>query len=469
MTTTMIPEYGAHVPEDKDQLLVVTPYGKGLVVRTQQQQQRSSSTNFRSRSNNNVRMRQVELLDWQQPSSAGISERTHPQRPMRPATLYSCTDFPSVRPEVGSDVVCLYGRGRVMEIRSTTTTDSTHDGVVVVVVRLSSWRLTRRSTVTCFLNIDAVRVVRHKQAYEMSVVEKVERAVELKAEASVQFTQKDYGQALQIYARAVDVVKFVQHKPDSTNVVRADLVVVMITCSNNAATCCWKLQQWDEAYKHAQQALSLLDALESKKGLKIHQELQREGHHDVRVFGEWKVKSLLIIARVLAERDETEAAMNMAKKARDIVVTYTTSAIYTENAGYQLSVKQLLSNDKELLKLYARCKERRKAQLKKEKLRAQAMFAAPSKDKKRSASPEEKKSESIATEDAVTPASVSALKTSWNETPNGTQRNLLKGATVEEEEEEVAWHQDPAFLGGLGAVIGVVGTLLLLSQWTKRK
>ena len=34
-----------------------------------------------------------------------------------------------------------------------------------------------------------------------------------------------------------------------------------------------------------------------------------------------------------------------------------------------------------------------------------------------------------------------------------------------DDDRELSWHQDPAFLGGLGVVIGVVGTLLVLSQF----
>ena len=37
-------------------------------------------------------------------------------------------------------------------------------------------------------------------------------------------------------------------------------------------------------------------------------------------------------------------------------------------------------------------------------------------------------------------------------------------APEDDNDQELVWHQDPAFLGGLGVVIGVVGTLLVLSQ-----
>jgi tetratricopeptide (TPR) repeat protein len=444
---SVIPDYGAHVPEDKDQLLVVTPYGEGLVVRT-----RKNAVDGR------VQMREIELNGWEKAFESASG------RPVRPTTLFSPTDFPSVTPTVGSDVLCLYGRGRVIEIRTTGAADH-----VVVVVRLSSWRLAHRSLVTCYLDISAVRMVRPKQTYEMSVTEKVERAMELKAEAAGQFTKKYYGTALRTYAKAVDAVKYVQHKPDSSNAVRADLLVVMITCSNNAATCCSKLEQWEEAFKHAQQAVALLDALETKKGSKIHQELQREGHHDVRLFGEWKVKSYLIIARALAEKDEIEAAMDVTKKAREVVVTYTKSGNYVDNAAYKQSIKQLLQNDKEFIKLYARCKERRNEIRKKEKLRAQAMFAAAVPPKEERVA-EEKKSEpaNASNETAGTAtANDDVVSEEKGEAPRPVPK-VVDTNDGKEEEVDLAWHKDPALLGGLGIILGTVGTLLLWSQLARR-
>lgn len=466
---SMISDYGAHVPEDKDQFLVVTPYGDGLVVRTRRHQGENGGDDAAGSSR--VVMREIELTSWKSASESSVSSSSS-GRPVRPTTLFSPTDFPSVPVTVGSDVLCLYGRGRVVELRG-------DDNRVVAVVRLSSWRLAHRSLVTCYLDVSAVRVVRQKHVYEMSVAEKVERAVELKAVAATQFNQKDYAKALHTYARAVDAVKFVQHKPDSSNAVRADLLVVMITCSNNAATCCSKLEQWDDAYKHAQQAISLLDALEAKKGLKIHRELHREGHHDVRVFGEWKVKSLMILARVLAEKDEIEAAMAVAKKAREVLVMYTTSPEFAENDAYKQSVKQLLSNDKELLKLYARCKERRKAQLKKEKLRAQAMFATAAIPKDRASSPEEKKSEATSAPNEASletpPPNAEVVAAAEDEEPSEAPRSvpLTKGVLAQtdddEDGEDIAWHKDPFFLGGLGVLLGTIGTLMLLSQLTRQK
>jgi hypothetical protein len=83
-------------PEDKDQVIVRTPYGTGLVVRT------------RSRSypngDNHVIMREIELTDWIQ-----LRAKKGTQRPI---ILYSPTKFPSVSPKVGDDLRTNFGRGR---------------------------------------------------------------------------------------------------------------------------------------------------------------------------------------------------------------------------------------------------------------------------------------------------------------------------------------------------------------------
>lgn len=505
-TSSMIPDIGDHAPEDRDQRVVVTPYGEGLVLRT--------------RPNG---MREIELRDWKMQQeltrSTNCSKNTnnepqssgHAGGPGRPATLYSPTSFPSVAPEVGSDVLCRYGRGRVTGIRR-------DNGMVVV--RLSSWRLSRRNTVTCYLRASEVQVVRPKKPYEMSVVEKVEGAAELKQRAAQQFKHKFYKEALKTYSKAVDMVKFVQHKTDSSNAVRADLVVVMITCSNNAATCCSQLRQWEEAHQHAQHSTALIEVLERKikEGVsKIHQELLAAGHSDIQVFGEWKVKSLILTARALIEKgDFTEAteAIKLARETIEVYIASSSSSGFSKNTQKQQhaqSVKHLQSNDKELQKLLSVCRERRKAQLKKEKQRAKAMFgstavstgtmsssstsaSASNERASRPSNSEEKKAdpaETISDVKAQTMPRRPSLKKSDDATRDSSPRTVITpsgndddAARIpikkkvsfaddikkdDEDDYELVWHQDPAFLGGLGVVIGVVGTLLVLSQLVGHK
>jgi hypothetical protein len=345
--------YGGHVhvPEDKDQALVVTPYGKGQVIRTR-----------KDKMNGNVLMREIELSDWKKPSNT--------KGPEKPSLLYSTTNFPSQRATAGSEVLTMYGRGKVVEIRD--DWNSTH------VVRISSWRLASRSTVTCYLSPTCVQVVRPRTISEMSVYEKVEQAQAEKQEATLKFASKDYQEALHLYSKAVDTVRFVQHKKDSTNELRADLLVVMITCCNNAATCCIQLSLWDRAYKFGMNALVLLDALYDKRGnSKIHSLLNKDGFVDSQLFGAWKVKSYLVIARGLAEKHETQQAITTLKPALVVIAEYKKEG----DDNYQ----QLSSQEKTIRKLLMVCRERLKAELKKEKQRAIAMFgggSSPSEEKK---------------------------------------------------------------------------------------
>jgi tetratricopeptide (TPR) repeat protein len=341
------PGSGAHAPEDKDKSLLQTPYGCATVIRT------------RRHADGTVAMREMELSDWKQADGN--------TGPVRPATLFSPVKFPSIVPEVGNDVVCQYGRGRVIGIRR-----FTEDQVAVC---LSSWRLAGRSRVTCYLAASAVQVVRPKKIYEMTVFERVEFAMELKTKTAADFAAKNYESALVTYASAVDAVRYVQHKSDSSNEVRADLVVLMITCSNNAATCCTKLKKWDEADKFARNALVIIDALEPKRGKRIHKLLNESGYSDHKLFGEWRVKSCIIMATAALRKENYDDAIDILKKAREVIDKYTAQE-FIKQPALRSSVNSLVANGKEVKRLHSKCKDGRRAVLKKEKSRAQAMFGS---------------------------------------------------------------------------------------------
>jgi chemotaxis protein histidine kinase CheA len=117
--------------------------------------------------------------------------------------------------------------------------------------------------------------------------------------------------------------------------------------------------------------------LYEKRGLKIHSILLKEGLTDAKLFGEFKCKSLLLLAKGLAERGEYVSAIDTLKQALDVITKYT--------ADSSDSKANLHSQQKEVKRLYASCVQRKKALKEKEKQRAQAMFAAsPSKESKES-------------------------------------------------------------------------------------
>jgi hypothetical protein len=252
------------IPEDKDQAIVETPFGKGIVIRTRTHDPFTGET-----------IRDIELSNW--------TEENQGPTVNKPPMLHTTQKFKSITPEVGHDVLTQYGRGKIIEIRDDSR--KTH------VIKLSSWRLAGRSSVRCFLSANELQVVRPYRIYDMSVFEKVEHANDLKKEAGNKYKLKDYSGALELYAKAVDAVRYIQHGPDSTNEVRADLVVVVVTCSNNSGTCCLQLENWDRAEKFGMNALALIDALEEKKDTsKIKKIMNADGITDSQLFGTWKVK-----------------------------------------------------------------------------------------------------------------------------------------------------------------------------------
>ena len=394
-------DFGPHVPEDKVQYRIRTPYGNGLTVRT------------RNATKDAPQMRQIELVDWKNSSSEAV-DNSSKKGAVKPAYLYSSVDFPSVDAQVGDEVECVYGRGKVTEIRD----DGSKKTLVVV---LSSWRLATRSRVTCYLDPPTVRVVRSKKLYEMTVHERVEAAMEFKTQANKDFAAKEYRAALQSYAKAVDAVRYVQHKTDSDNYVRADLLVVMVTCSNNAGMCARHIGHWDESFKFGKNAEVLLDAVEKKKGLKIHSILVKDGYHDVKLFGEWKVKSLMLQARAFAEKKDFDETIEILKMAHEIIAKHAT----VENAEkFAASVKNLRNLEKEVKKLHAGCKERKSLVLKKEKQRAAAMFGG---------SQNASKSPARATEDVNPAESVEqngVAKDKENLVPNGPPKSSPTATTT---------------------------------------
>jgi len=268
------PEFSNYVPEDKDQRIVVTPYGKGIVIRTRK--------NNDAVNQSPPLMHEIELGNWTE-SNLESREEVSSSSSSKIQMLYSPIKYPSVSPVVGSDVLTQWGKGKVTEIRD--------DDRQTHVVKISSWRLANRSSVFCYLSANECEVIKPHRIYDMDVFEKVEYANDLKQQATAKFKDKDYTGALEMFAKAIDAVRFVQHGANSTNELRADLIVVMITCSNNAALCSSKKDDWERVAKFGQNALVLIEALEEKGNKsKIKKVLNRDGIGDSQLFGTWKVK-----------------------------------------------------------------------------------------------------------------------------------------------------------------------------------
>ena len=401
------------LPPLKDQRLVKTAFGRGMVVKVSP-----------------CGKKEVKLLE--------VDQTTKEERDASEVfggkdsdIMYTTENLDSVDPVVGDDVICSVGRGRVTKIISVKIVKNQRSGrddtctaggdgggdaeqkqareLLKYEVELTSWRLAGRSRVKCYMYKQALQVVRKKMLSEMNAQERVEFAQRQKASAAQVFKDKQYQHALNLYAGAVDSVRFVQHDSSSSNETRADLVEVMVTCSNNASTCCAQLGRWPEAAKFAQNALILLDALIDKKGFNIHTILISDvkdggcGLCDAKLFGEWRVKSYILIARSLAEKKDYSGAIEILRRARNIIVEYSVvgssgnegdggtkptdeggiagsngSAVACNADRTKASVAHLRVQDKELRKLITSYTEHKKAEKKMEKQRAQAMFGSPS-------------------------------------------------------------------------------------------
>lgn len=333
-------------PEDADQVIVQTDFGRGLIIRT-----RKSDG-----------IKEIRLGEVKNGMSSPALRRREPNM------LYTPKDYPSVPPSIGDDVICEYGRGVLTEIADEKYT-----------IELASWRLSGRSNVTCHVTT-APKVVRKHTLSEMDSAEKVALAKSQKVQAAKFFSEKDYLGALNTYASAVDKVRNVQHDHTSSNEVRADLVVIMITCSNNAATCCIKLSKWEEASKFAKNALIMLDALYGKRGMKIHTILNNEGIIDAKLFGEWRVKSYLVVARACMEQGEVDDAIAILKKAKGLGMPYIvnefSSSDQCSRKEEKASLRALTLQMKEIKRLITEYSEKRKAAKKIEKKKAKVMAKA---------------------------------------------------------------------------------------------
>jgi hypothetical protein len=358
--------------EDSDQAIVDTPYGCGLVIRSRKHDGIKEIQLIERGSFENM---QCDDDAESTPTIARCKSSSSERK------LYTTVDYPSITPNVGDDVVCQFGRGLIRDISHLDHCGNNEPPVVRYTIELSSWRLRGRSSVICHITTPTalLRVVRKHTYKEMDAVEKVELARSRKTNATNYFTKsKDYNLALSTYASAVDALRNIHHDHTSTNEVRADLLLLLITCSNNAATCSIKLDKWEEASKFAQNALILIDALYEKRGKKIHTILNREGTIDAQLFGEWRVKSYLITARACMEKGDEAVAMGILKKAHLLAMKYMDriNAILPHNRSKEetVSCKSLISQIKDIRRLMSECSDKKKATKEVEKKRARAMF-----------------------------------------------------------------------------------------------
>lgn len=433
---------GAYYPGDPDQYLVQTPYGEGLIIRTRPNPRHSIAP-----------IKEIRLLDWEKAAnSTKLSSK-------RNSTLYSTQDYPSIEPKKGDDVETPYGRGHVVE---TVTVRILSKNLVLLKyhIILDSWRLAGRSRVKCYLFSHQVRTLRKKTLMEMNATERVEFALRQKSAATIAFSEKKFQQALNIYAGCIDAVRNVQHDNNNNNECRADLIEVMVTYSNNAATCCIQLRMWEEAFRFSKNAIILLNALYNKRGMKIHNILIKDrGYCDTKLFGEWRVKSRFVMARSLYEKDDFEEALEELREAREYIMYYVAGEGCENTPTAKESVKRLRALEKQMASLRIDVITKKKALLQKEKARAMAMFSVESSDSKNEQ------------EDATVAMNGNATMDQINRSDSDEKKELLKKKVSfaskleetreipeDEVEEEDAWyhkHKEAFILLALGGIFAI--------------
>lgn len=361
--------------EKINQRKVQTPYGEGLVLSTRSSTNNNDTAKVKTtkKEENNAKTYEVQLSSWK------LSNNTYPK-------LYTCTNLPSVRPQIDDDVICTYGRGTVV---SSSPTNNNNDSInknsnnMMYHIEFTSWKLNGRSKVHGYINESSLSVVRPKETYEMTPYERILYSYKQKQKATIYFSKhKDYKNALTYYTKAVNALRYVEYDTSCDNDLRCDLIELMITCSNNAATCSMKMiveknNEGDclhNANKFAMNALVLLDALYTKRGLKIHTALLKKGISDYKLFGEWKCKSILFCVRYCMHKNEYNDAIDKLKHAKGIIETYK-----KEDDSSSMMLKSMNNLEKEINKFMSICLKKKKEMLKKEKARAQAMFGNASK------------------------------------------------------------------------------------------
>lgn len=87
--------------------------------------------------------------------------------------------------------------------------------------------------------------------------------------------------------------------------------------------------------------------------------MNQEGFGDSQLFGTWTVTSYIVIARGLAEKYDTEESLEHLKKGQEMLTIF-------KKEGH-VRFQQLASQEKQIRKLQIKCKERLKAERKKER------------------------------------------------------------------------------------------------------
>ncbi len=403
-----------------------TPYGVGVVKRE----------GVKTPGGSAVASSRIELSDW------SLADGVKP-------SLFSFDDTMEVIPpplEIGCDVTTQYGRGKLTALTSTKAT-----------VVLTEWRLAGLSRVTCHLSPKDCYFAKKKLFKELSAVEKIDRANELREEAKQTLSSKDYSKAGALYQQAIFLINTVDNDSVKADMDRAQLIECLIACSNNAAFTGLQLKEYKDVVQHARNSIMLIDAMETKKGGKVNKAFNTMGIDDDKLFVDWRVKSLYYQAQALSRLGEYSDAKQLLSRA----------IAYAKDGGME-------GMRGKMEQLFENCKLREAHRRKKEKEAARKMF----KGAKKAKSPTRANGATAsASKGATAPGSVSAsspvpstvprVPTSAPEpTPEPTESDTTRPTEAEDDDEEeqpfFEQHKEALILTGMLGLL--TGAALLLNR-----
>jgi len=310
--------------------------------------------------------------------------------------------------EVGGQVLTLFGRGRILQVRSTQ-----------VKVHILPWKLANgESKVFASIPNDQVLCVLSKcRASGMDLAQKREYVQALKRAAVAQGQARRYGCALDLYRKTIAVVTALlqETRPgadaagsDSStskqkhSAERADWLVTVVRCSNNAAAICLQLDLFEDCMSLTRNAMLVLDALqgeqrpsfpgpptdtamalqlaidktdsnsscEEKKSAASPQQVGQ-----VRLFGECKIQSLLYMAAALLKVEQASACKKTCEQAQTILKQYS-GREYLERSEYKSTLKRLVSLQKQIKALKKQARQAMKGKASGATITAAAATAA---------------------------------------------------------------------------------------------
>jgi hypothetical protein len=299
-------------------------------------------------------------------------------------------------PEVGGTVLTPFGLARVLQVRSR--------GVVKCQLKGSI----QGAKSLCILNESTYQVLSQVATSDMSPVELAQYALRLQTHALAEAKLHHSGRALQLYERVLAVAsQLLQQRASMPQSQRGDWVIRTVKCSIEAARVAIQLQLFPLALDYTKDALGVIDALDRKRaaaatadgtsppaspvrkssapanGSTKDEDTSVTSTSDsssvassttsstapggdlqdlgcVKLFGECRVKALLLTAQSLLEmrsggKTLAFAALKLLDQAQAILRKFSTRQ-YLENREYRSTLKVFVSLQKDLKRLKKQAK-----------------------------------------------------------------------------------------------------------------